>query len=132
MSMPKTRSLRAYDSKLPIMAPSEVAHSVATKSEAMADLSRSMLAREVALLMPAIGRFVPEKEQKKFNNHVIKYLGVLDSRCHLVHMHEVVAEANCPLEEKLWKESIPSIPRSMVPRWKRTLYEPRASMLNDP
>ena len=95
----------------------------------MVDLAKSMLEREIGLVMPTVGLCVPEKDQKKFNNQVIKFLGVLEARVHLVHMHEVVAEANSKDENKLWEESIPSLPRSMIPRWKRTLYEPRAAAL---
>jgi hypothetical protein len=105
---------------------------VATKSGELVDLVQSMLEREINLVMPVVGLSVPEKDQKKFNNQVIKFLGVLEARCHLVHMHEVVAEANSQLERQLWEESIPSLPRSMIPRWKRTLYEPRASALSMP
>lgn len=89
-----------------------------------------MLEREIDYVMPTVGLCVPENAQKKFNNQVIKQLGVLEARCHLVHMHEVVAEANSATEEKLWQESIPSLPRSMIPRWKRTLYDPKTSMLD--
>jgi hypothetical protein len=110
---------------------SEIAETVAMHSGAMIDLTRSMLEREVSLIMPAVGRFVPEKDQKKFNNKVIKFLGVFDSRCHLVHMHEAMAEQKSWKEEQLWKESIPPLPRRMIARWKKTLYEPRASMLDD-
>ena len=88
-----------------------------------------MLAREIDLIMPTVAVSVPEKEQKKFNNQVIKFLGVLEARVHLVHMHEVVEATNSKQEQKLWEESIPSLPRSMIPRWKRTLYEPKASAL---
>ena len=88
-----------------------------------------MLTRETELVMPTVGLCVPEKEQKKFNNQVIKFLGVLEARVHLVHMHEVVEETDSQLERKLWEESIPALPRSMIPRWKRTLYEPKASAL---
>ena len=105
---------------------------VAVQSGQLMDLTKSMLEREITLVIPTIRLCVSEKEQKKFNNQVIKFLGVLESRTHLVHMHEVVAEADNALEHELWVESIPSLPRSLIPRWKRTLYEPRASMLNSP
>lgn len=105
------------------------ARTVASQSEELVDLAKSMLEREINLVMPAVGTFVEEKDQQKFNNQVIKFLGVLESRVHLVHMHEVVEEANSKHEQKLWEESIPSLPRSMIPRWKRTLYEPKAAAL---
>lgn len=88
-----------------------------------------MADREINLVMPTVGLCVPEKEQNKFNNQVIKFLGVLEARVHLVHMHEVVQEANSKHEQQLWEEAIPALPRSMIPRWKRSLYEPKASAL---
>lgn len=109
-----------------------VAHTVASQSGELVDLAKSMLEREIALVIPTVSLCVPEKDQKKFNNQVIKFLGVLEARCHLVHMHEVVADSKSDLEEELWKENIPSVPRSMIPRWKRTLYEPKASVLSLP
>ncbi|CAB9497660.1 expressed unknown protein [Seminavis robusta] len=106
-----------------------VASAVATQSEELANLARSMLERELDYVIPTVGLCVPENDQQKFNNQVIKFLGVLEARVHLVHMHEVVTESKSDLEEQLWKESIPSLPRSLIPRWKRTLYEPMAGML---
>lgn len=107
----------------------DTARTVATKSGEVVALIQSMLDREINLVMPVVGICVGQKDQKRFNNQVIKFLGVLESRCHLVHMHEVVAAANSLDEKKLWEESIPSLPRSMIPRWKRTLYEPKARAL---
>ena len=112
--------------------PALVARQVALQSRELLDLTKSMLEREVTLVIPTVGLCIPEKEQKKFNNQVISFLGVLESRTHLVHMHEVVAEADNHLEHELWRECIPKLPRSMIPRWKRTLYAPRASMLDIP
>ena len=109
-----------------------VARKVALQSREIMDLTRSMLEREITLVIPTVGLCIPEKEQKKFNNQVISFLGVFESRTHLVHMHEVVAEADNKLEQELWQECIPSLPRSMIPRWKRTLYSPKASMLDVP
>jgi len=108
---------------------SNVARTVADQSGELVSLAKSMLHREIHLIMPTVARCVPEREQKKFNNQVIKFLGVLESRVHLVHMHEVVEETKSKLEQQLWEESIPSLPRSMIPRWKRTLYEPKAGAL---
>lgn len=109
---------------------SRAAQEVAHQSGIIVIIARHMLEKEIAYIIPTIGRHVPEADQKKFNNQVIKVLGVFDSRCHLVHMHEVVEMSKSPLEEQLWKENIPSLPRSLIPRWKRTLYEPKAGVLD--
>ena len=93
-----------------------MAGTVASQSKDLVDLAKSMLEREITHVIPTVGLCVPESDQKKFNNQVIQFLGVLEARCHLVHMHEVVVEAKCTHEEKMWKESIPSLPRSMIPR----------------
>lgn len=106
-----------------------VAQTVASQTGELIDLAKSMLDRERQLVMPTISICVPAKEQQKFNNQVIKFLGVLEARVHLVHMHEVVEESNSKQERKLWEESIPKLPRSMIPRWKRSLYEPKAAAL---
>lgn len=108
---------------------SNVARTVASQTGELIDLAKSMLDRELEFLMPTLSICVPEKEQQKFNNQVIKFLGVLEARVHLVHMYEVVEASNSKLEQKLWEESIPKLPRSMIPRWKRSLYEPKAAAL---
>lgn len=109
---------------------SQVAAKVASGSAEIANRARSMLDLEDSFLVPTIARVVPEGEQKSFNNQVIRNLGVFDSRLHLVGMHEAVWELNDENEKKLFEEAIPSIPRRLIPRWKRLLYEPRAGVLN--
>jgi len=89
-----------------------------------------MLQREDSLLVPAVAQLVPESEQKSFNNKVIRNLGIFDSRVHLVGMHEAVWALNNENERKLFQEAIPSIPQYLIPRWKRTLYEPTVGALN--
>ena len=98
--------------------------------ESLASVGRSMMERENSLLVPAIAEIVPESEQKTFNNKVLMNLGLWDSRMHLVGMHEAVQECDDPLERKLFEQAIPSIPRMMIPRWKRKLYEPHTSVLD--
>ena len=90
-----------------------------------------MMERENNLLVPAIAQIVPESEQKKFNNKVLKNLGLLDSRLHLVGMHEAVWESNIEKEKELFQKAIPSIPQMMIPRWKRNLYQPRTHVLDE-
>lgn len=103
---------------------------ITDKASAVVDSLESMLHREETLLVPAVARIVPESEQKSFNNKVIRKLGIMDSRLHLVGMHEAVWDLKDTSERELFDETIPSIPRMMIPRWKRLLYEPRAGMLN--
>jgi len=103
---------------------------MATKSAAISDCARSMLRLEDSLLVPTIARVVPPREQKNFNDKVIRNLGILDSRIHLVGMHEAVWELDNERERELFKTSIPSLPQMMIPRWKRLLYEPRVGVLN--
>jgi len=84
-----------------------------------------MMEKENTLLVPAIAQIVTESEQKSFNNKVLRSLGILDSRLHLVGMHEAVLESKNPKEQELFRHAIPSIPQMMIPRWKRKLFEPK-------
>lgn len=102
--------------------------SIAERSAQVAQHTRTMLHIENTLLVPSIARLIPESEQKAFNNQVIRNLGILDSRLHLVGMYEAVAHD--PVELALFEQTIPSIPRKMIPRWKRLLYDPQAGVLN--
>jgi hypothetical protein len=92
--------------------------------------ARSMLLIEDELLVPTIASVVPEKDQRALNDRAIRSLGVWDSRLHLVGMHEAVWELNDEGERELFQKSIPSLPRRMIPRWKRLLYEPRVGVLD--
>lgn len=104
---------------------------IASDSSSLEQYARSMMERENNLLVPAIAQIVPESEQKKFNNKVLKNLGLLDSRLHLVGMHEAVWESNIEKEKELFQKAIPSIPQMMIPRWKRNLYQPRTHVLDE-
>jgi len=53
-------------------------------SAVIADCGRAIMHRENSVIIPAIARFVPEHEQKNYNDKVIRALGILDSRVHLV------------------------------------------------
>ena len=104
---------------------------IASDSASLEQYARSMMERENNLLVPAIAQIVPESEQKKFNNKVLKNLGLLDSRLHLVGMHEAVWESNIEKEKELFQKAIPSLPQMMIPRWKRNLYQPRTHVLDE-
>ena len=76
------------------------------------------------VLVPAVTILVPQSEQESFNNKVLMNMGILDSRLYLVGMHEAVQESTLE-EQDLFQNEIPMIPRSLIPRWKRLLYDPR-------
>jgi hypothetical protein len=88
-----------------------------------------MLKQEETYLIPAIAKWIPESDQKSLNDRVIRKLGILDSRLHLVGMHEAVWDIGSARDRQLFDQVIPMIPRKMVPRWRRTLYEPRCKSL---
>lgn len=108
---------------------SEAASNVAQISSTLSMRTRDILTREERLLIPAIAALVSESEQKSFNNRVIRKLGIFDSRLHLVGMYDAVMETADVIEEKLFEEIIPMVPRMMIPRWRRKLYEPQAGVL---
>jgi len=120
----------AANPSIDVAARSDAFKTMATKSAAIADCARSMLDLEDQLLVPTLARVVPASEQKSFNDKVIRNLGIFDSRLHLVGMYEAVWELNDENERALFQKSIPSLPRMMIPRWKRLLYEPRVGVLN--
>lgn len=97
------------------------------QSTAISVQSQSILDTADALLVPMIQRLVSESEQKAFNNRVIRHLGLWDSRLHLVGMHQ--ATLSLPKERAVFQESIPRFPQSMIPRWKRLLYDPKVEAL---
>mmetsp|Transcript_20408 Transcript_20408/g.59060 ORF Transcript_20408/g.59060 Transcript_20408/m.59060 type:complete len:106 (+) Transcript_20408:1113-1430(+) len=99
-------------------------------SAALNTRAQGVLDREERLLVPAVAKTVPEKEQKSFNNRVVRSLGILDSRVHLVGMHDAVWEGSDERERALFNEAIPVLPRMMIPRWRRLLYEPVAGVLD--
>lgn len=120
----------AGDSRKPREARSNAIQTVADQSAQLQDYARRMMVLEDSCLVPGIAALVPEKEQKSFNNKVLRGLGILDSRLHLVSMYEAVtADENSLKEEKLFQQAIPSVPQMMIPRWKRKLYAPKTYML---
>lgn len=101
---------------------------IAELSNDLASRLEQTLKLEDVLLVPAVAILIPASQQKALNNRIILNLGVLDSRLHLVGMHEAVLEQG-PEEQELFQKEIPAIPRYMIPRWKRLLYDPQASVL---
>lgn len=108
----------------------QLIESIANQSARIAQHVRSMSELENSLLVPTIAQTVSEKDQKSFNSAVVRNIGILDSRLHLVHMHEAVWALNDQKERQLFEETVPAIPRMLIPRWKRLLYEPQAGILD--
>ena len=108
---------------------SEALSNVAQMSAALSSRTRGIMDLEEKLLLPCVSVFVTEKEQKSFNNKVIRKLGLLDSRLHLVGMYDAVWETNDNAEKNLFENVIPYIPRMMIPRWKKNLYLPQVGVL---
>ena len=95
---------------------------------AIADSTQAMLSCEIHVVIPVVARLLTESEQKSLNNQVIRKLGILDSRLHLVGMYEAIV--NNVYERQLFQKVIPSLPQKLIPRWKRLMYEPKAGALD--
>lgn len=97
------------------------------------DILKSIKYREDQFLVPGVMRVATSREQKLFNTKVLRSLGILESRKHLVGMHDAVYDPKYGNneEQSLFLEQIPSVARMMIGRWKRTLYEPAAGILDD-
>mmetsp|Transcript_31828 Transcript_31828/g.32298 ORF Transcript_31828/g.32298 Transcript_31828/m.32298 type:complete len:107 (+) Transcript_31828:111-431(+) len=102
---------------------------IVERSAQLQTVAQQMMHTEDQLLVPAIALLVPEREQKSFNQKVLLKLGLLDSRLHLVGMHETLLDHNNDKEIQLFRKAIPALSRKMIPRWKRKLYEPKTHML---
>ena len=123
------QALLACDTQAPSSSRSDAIAEVANQSAELQKVVQKMMTIEDKFLVPAIGAIVREREQKSFNNRVLRKLGLLDSRLHLVGMYETVWEENDSLEKELFKQAIPGFTQQLIPRWKRKLYQPRTSML---
>jgi hypothetical protein len=117
----------ACDSTLQPVTRMAALNDLSVKAGVIAEIASSMLEREESFLVPAVAMLVSDSEQRSFNKQVIRKLGILDSRLHLVSMHEAVQSNEA--EQRLFQETIPTIPQMMIPRWKRLMYEPRVGVL---
>lgn len=106
---------------------------VMEKSEMMHNILKSIKDRQDNFLVPGLMRVVTPREQKSFNTKVLRSLGIFESRKHLVGMHDAVYDSRYGNEEEksLFLDQIPSVARMMIGRWRRTLYETDAGMLDD-
>ncbi len=103
---------------------------VARSSRRLVDELAFMRNLQEAFIVPAISRVVASKVQKSFNNKVLLSLGLLESRLHLVGMHDAVWESGIEAEKIKFKEEIPYLARMMIERWRQSLYIPKAGALD--
>merc|ERR1711871_1322216 len=80
------------------------------------------------VFVPFVSAYVTKKDQEKFNNRVIRNLGLLDSQVHIVSMNEAIHGNK--KEEKLFRSQIPFVVRKLIPVWKKRLYLPRTKWLD--
>jgi hypothetical protein len=126
-------------SSAPSAAPSSAVRSpprsavvIATIAELSSHVARtvqSMREMEDRIVVPMIAQYINQRDQSALNKIVIRKLGVLDSRIHLVGMYETLLESNDPDELDVFRREIPAWPRRLLPRWKRLLYDPRVGGL---
>ena len=102
----------------------EMSASLATRFQSLFETSAERI------LVPAVALIVPERDQRSVSNKVIRKLGVLDSRRHLVGMYDAVLDEGSMKERELFESEMPSLARAMIPRWRRKLYDPTAGMLD--
>jgi len=85
-------------------------------------------------IVPCIANRVSLSEQKTLNNQVLKTLGLLESRTHLVGMYDTICSIpnTTVRKEELdtFRDVIPWLPQKMIPRWRTSLYEPKIGRLN--
>ena len=121
--------LLACDEKAPEAHRSNAIMDIANQAADLQNLVQRMISIEDTYLVPAIGATVPVREQKSFSNKVLRKLGILDSRLHIVGMFDAICEDSDGKEMKLFQQEIPGITRKIIPRWKRKLYEPKTYMM---
>lgn len=95
-------------------------------STRLSDELHSMRNLQEMLIVPSISRIVSASEQNSFNNKVLLGLGLLESRIHLVGMHDAVWESGSEIEKERFQNEIPYVARIMIERWRKNLYFPKA------
>jgi hypothetical protein len=102
-------------------------------SKEMAHITKSIQEKQDRFIVPALSKVVSSREQKAFNNKVLRKLGLLESRIHLVGMHDAVHDKRFgnDVEKQNFEAEIPSVAKMMINRWRRTLYQPQAGMLDE-
>lgn len=100
-------------------------------STRLSDRLHSMRDLQEMLVVPSISRLVSASEQKSFNNKVLLALGLLESRVHLVGMHDAVWESGSDIEKQKFEKEIPYVARIMIERWRKSLYKPKGAWALD-
>ena len=100
-------------------------------STRLSDQLYSMRNLQEMLIVPSISQVVSASEQKSFNNKVLLALGLLESRVHLVGMHDAVWESGSEIEKQKFEKEIPYVARIMIERWRKSLYAPKGAWALD-
>ena len=108
---------------------SEGTEKVMRSAQEMGAIAAEICDLQDRLVVPVVARLVPTNEQSSFNFKVLRKLGILNSRIHLCGMKDAVWESGEEIEKELFNVKIPKIPRLMMPRWHRSLYEPKVGKL---
>jgi len=95
-------------------------------STRLSEQLHSMRNLQEMLIVPSVSRIVSASEQNSFNNKVLLGLGLLESRIHLVGMHDAVWESGSEIEKEKFQKEIPYVARIMIERWRKSLYFPKA------
>lgn len=100
-------------------------------STRLSDQLHSMRDLQEMLVVPSISLVVSASEQKSFNNKVLLALGLLESRVHLVGMHDAVWASGSDIEKQKFEKEIPYVARIMIERWRKSLYAPKGAWALD-
>jgi len=76
-------------------------------------------------VVPCIAENLSRWKQGRVNNRILRGLGLLTSRAHLVGMHDAVMELKGEggeRERELWKGKIPKVARMGVKGWRKGVY----------
>ncbi|CAM9196420.1 unnamed protein product [Choristocarpus tenellus] len=85
-----------------------------------------------SVVVPYVGAYMDSKLQEKFNDKVIRSLGLVDSQVLLVSMYDALTSDVTNGEEyKGFKAQIPGFAQALIPTWRRVLYSPRAGCLDE-
>jgi hypothetical protein len=94
--------------------------------EMLMDLQQAALrvqSLQQGVFVPLVAAYVDVRDQERFNNKVVSSLRLLDSQVHLVSMFDALSGDEH--ERELWVEQIPKIARSVLPLWRKRLYNPK-------
>lgn len=88
----------------------------------MIEQHRALRDAQEAYLVPRVAAAVDASAQEKFNTKVVRYLGVLNSRKHLVSFDLAIDESGSAQDRADFDRQVPAVMRWALPRWRRTIY----------